>query len=120
MIDGNMIKSLHASPSPGLEVASASMPVSPSNVSPALYGAGMANAGDLKVSRRGEMSLPAAVRRRWGLQDGGEVAYLDLGDAVVLVRGDIAGLRRRLLESVGEDDWAAARSGFGDADLATE
>ena len=80
----------------------------------------MANSGDLKVSSRGQMSLPAAARRRWGLQDGGEVAYLDLGDAVVLVRGDIASLRRQLLESLTEDDWAMARTGFGDPDLATE
>ena len=80
----------------------------------------MANSGDLKVSARGQMSLPAAARRRWGLQDGGEVAYLDLGDAVVLVRGDIASLRRELLESLSEDDWAAARAGFGDPELASE
>ena len=80
----------------------------------------MVNAGDLKVSSRGQMSLPAAARRRWGLQDGGEVAYLDLGDAVVLVRGDIASLRGQFLESLTEDDWAMARTGFGDPDLATE
>lgn len=79
----------------------------------------MANSGDLKVSARGQMSLPAAARRRWGLQDGGEVAYLDLGDAVVLVRGDIASLRRQLLESLTADDWDMARSGFGDPELAT-
>ena len=72
------------------------------------------------MSARGQMSLPAAARRRWELQDGGRVAYLDLGDAVVLVRGDIASLRRQLLESLGEDDWAAARAGFGDPDLVTE
>lgn len=80
----------------------------------------MATSGDLKVSARGQMSLPAAARRRWGLQHGGEVAYLDLGDAVVIARGDIASLRRELLESLSEDDWAAARAGFGDPELATE
>ncbi len=80
----------------------------------------MANTGDLRVSARGQMSLPASARRRWGLQDGGEVAYLDLGDAVVIVRGDIASLRRQLLESLTEDDWAMTRAGFGDRELATE
>ena len=80
----------------------------------------MANTGDLRVSARGQMSLPASARRRWGLQDGGAVAYLDLGDAVVIVRGDIASLRRQLLESLTEDDWAMARTGFGDRELATE
>ena len=80
----------------------------------------MANTGDLKVSRRGQMSLPAAARHRWGLADGGEVAYLDLGDLVVLVPGQVESLRQELLESVSDEDWELARTGFGDPDLATE
>lgn len=80
----------------------------------------MANAGDLKVSSRGQMSLPAAARRRWGLQDGGDIAYLDLGEAVVLVAGRVESLRRELLESLTAEDWELARAGFGDPDLATE
>ena len=32
-----------------------------------------------------QMSLPARARHRWGLDDGGEVGFLDLGDAVVIV-----------------------------------
>ena len=66
------------------------------------------------------MSLPAAARRRWGLQDGGYVAYLDLGDAVILVAGRVESLRRELLESVTAEDWELARTGFGDPDLAAE
>ena len=31
------------------------------------------------------MSIPAAVRRRWGLDHGGRVTVVDLGDAVVLL-----------------------------------
>ena len=31
------------------------------------------------------MSLPSATRRRWSLSEGGEVGYLDLGDAVIIV-----------------------------------
>ena len=80
----------------------------------------MSNSGDLKVSSRGQMSLPAATRRRWGLQDGGDIAYLDLGDAVILVAGRVESLRRELLESVTDEDWELARAGFGDPDLATE
>ncbi|MCY4663413.1 MAG: AbrB/MazE/SpoVT family DNA-binding domain-containing protein [Acidimicrobiaceae bacterium] len=80
----------------------------------------MSNTGDLRVSPRGQMSLPATARRRWGLQDGGDIAYLDLGDAVVLVAGRVENLRRELLESVTDDDWELARTGFGDPDLATE
>jgi len=66
------------------------------------------------------MSLPAATRHRWRLDDGGDVGYLDLGDAVVIVPGDIRRLRRLLLEAVTEDDWQRAAEGFGDPDLANE
>lgn len=66
------------------------------------------------------MSLPASARRRWGLEDGGEVGYLDLGDAVVIVPGGLASLRRSLLEAVTDEDWQRARAGFGDAELASE
>ncbi len=66
----------------------------------------MASAGDLRVSRRGQMNLAVEARHRWGL-DGGGVAYLDR-------------LRSALLESVTEETWGAARSGFGDPELANE
>ena len=66
------------------------------------------------------MSLPAAARRRWGLQDGGDIAYVDLGDAVVIVAGRVESLRREVLDSVTDDDWEMARGGFGDPELATE
>jgi hypothetical protein len=54
------------------------------------------------------------------LDAGGEVGYLDLGDAIVLVPGGVDALRRHLLASVRNEDWRDARAGFGDADLATE
>ncbi len=66
------------------------------------------------------MSLPAQPRRRWGLEAGGEVGYLDLGDAVVIVPGGVDALRRSLLDQLGDDDWAAARAGFGDPEFASE
>jgi hypothetical protein len=66
------------------------------------------------------MSLPATARHRWGLDEGGEVGYLDIGDALVIVPGGISKLRRLLLDAVSEADWANARSGFGDPDLANE
>lgn len=80
----------------------------------------MSATGDLRVSSRGQMSLPAAARHRWGLDEGGAVGYLDLGDAVVIVSGGVGELRRALLDSVSEADWADARAGFGDPDLADE
>jgi len=66
------------------------------------------------------MSLPASARHRWGLEHGGEVGYLDIGEAIVLVPGGLGALRRALLGAVTAGDWAEARAGFGDADLATE
>jgi bifunctional DNA-binding transcriptional regulator/antitoxin component of YhaV-PrlF toxin-antitoxin module len=80
----------------------------------------MATTGDLKVSSRGQMSLPASTRRRWGLDEGGEVGYLDIGDAVLLVPGGVEQLRSALLDAVTDADWEAARSGFGDPELANE
>ena len=80
----------------------------------------MSATGDLKISSRGQMSLPASARHRWGLNDGGDVGYLDLGDALVLIPGGVNELRSSLLSAVGDDVWNAARQGFGDPDLADE
>jgi bifunctional DNA-binding transcriptional regulator/antitoxin component of YhaV-PrlF toxin-antitoxin module len=80
----------------------------------------MSTTGDLKVSSRGQMSLPASTRHRWGLDDGGQVGYLDIGDAVLLVPGGVEQLRAALLDAVADTDWEAARSGFGDPELANE
>lgn len=66
------------------------------------------------------MSLPASARHRWGLDGGGDVAYLDLGDAIVLVPSGVDDLRADLLAAVTEDDWNEARAGFGDPELATQ
>jgi hypothetical protein len=66
------------------------------------------------------MSLPSTTRHRWGLDDGGDVSYLDLGDAIVIVPGGTTAIRRKLLDAVTPADWELARSGFGDEDLARE
>ena len=66
------------------------------------------------------MSLPAPARHRWGLDDGGEVGYLDIGDAIVLVPGGLDAVRRELLGAITDSDWSDARAGFGDPDLASE
>ena len=80
----------------------------------------MSMTGDLKVSSRGQMSLPASTRHRWGLDAGGEVGYLDVGDAIVLVPGGVDRLRAALLDVVSDADWEAAQAGFGDPELANE
>ncbi len=66
------------------------------------------------------MSLPSSARHRWGLDEGGDVGYLDLGDAMLIVPGGTTKFRRELLEAVTSDDWDKARQGFGDDELATE
>lgn len=80
----------------------------------------MTATGDLRISSRGQMSLPAAARRRWHLASGGEVGYLDLGDAMLIVPGGVAALRRQLLDGITAAGWDEARAGFGDPELATE
>lgn len=66
------------------------------------------------------MSLPATARRRWGLDCGGKIGFLDIGDAVLLVPSSVEDLRREVLESVTDQDWQLARAGFGDPDLVNE
>jgi bifunctional DNA-binding transcriptional regulator/antitoxin component of YhaV-PrlF toxin-antitoxin module len=40
-----------------------------------------------RVSSRGQTSLPAELRHRWGIEAGGEVAFIDLGDAALILPG---------------------------------
>ena len=69
------------------------------------------------VSTSGQMSVPAAVRHRWGLDHGGRVTVVDLGDAVVLLP---PGARQSLLESaLSCDDHLRLVAGLDDPDLAT-
>jgi AbrB family looped-hinge helix DNA binding protein len=55
-----------------------------------------------KVSERGQMALPAEVRRRWGMSEGGIVEIADLGGALLIVPGDQDGLRGLLAASIEE------------------
>ena len=55
----------------------------------------MAEAAEYLVSTSGQMSVPAAVRHRWGLDEGGKITVIDLGDAVVLLP---PGGRQKLLD----------------------
>ena len=77
----------------------------------------MASTSEFLVSKSGQMSVPASVRRRWGLTDGGRVTVVDLGDAVVLLP---PGARHRLLdEALSSDDQLAFVTSLDDPDLAT-
>ncbi len=69
------------------------------------------------VSSSGQMSVPAAVRHRWGLTEGGRVTVIDLGDAVVLLP---PGARQRLLaEALSAAEHRKFVAGLDDPDLAT-
>ena len=58
----------------------------------------MAAVESFKVSTSGQMSLPAAVRHRWSLEDGGRVDVLDLGFGVLtLPQGGAARLLDHIL-----------------------
>jgi bifunctional DNA-binding transcriptional regulator/antitoxin component of YhaV-PrlF toxin-antitoxin module len=77
----------------------------------------VAQTGEVKVSERGQMALPAQTRHRWGLDQGGVVGWVDLGDSVLLIPGGLGELRKELLAAA---DWDSARSGFGDPELANQ
>ena len=59
-----------------------------------------------RVSHRGQTSLPAALRHRWGIDGGGEVAFIDLGHAALVLPGGsraaIDEVRRVLLDGAYE------------------
>jgi len=77
----------------------------------------MATSTEFLVSTSGQMSVPAAVRHRWGLDEGGRVTVIDLGDAVVLLP---PGGKERLLASVlSAEEHAEFVRHLGDPDLAT-
>ena len=77
----------------------------------------MAMPVEFLVSTSGQMSVPAAVRRRWGLDEGGRVTVLDLGDALVILP---AGARQHLLgAALSAEDHLRFVSSIDDPDLAT-
>lgn len=77
----------------------------------------MAAVESFKVSSSGQMSLPAAVRHRWHLADGGRVDVMDLGFGVLtLPEGGAARLLDHILPA---DDHYKAVAAEQDPDLAS-
>ena len=70
------------------------------------------------VSSSGQLSLPAAVRHRWHLDEGGPVDVVDLGYAVMMLP---KGQARRLLgDLLSRDEHASYVASLADdPDLAT-
>jgi len=74
-----------------------------------------------KVSERGQMCLPAAVRRRWGIEGGGAVAVIDDGDRLILMPAERRdAIVRAFHEFVAGDEYDALVESWGDPDLLTD
>ena len=80
----------------------------------------MESVATVKVSKRGQMSLPASARHRWGLDEGGEVGAIDMGSAVLLVPGGRLAVQRALAIAIAEGRYEQAVAEVDDADLQTE
>jgi bifunctional DNA-binding transcriptional regulator/antitoxin component of YhaV-PrlF toxin-antitoxin module len=78
----------------------------------------MTSLANVKVSNRGQMSLPASARRRWGFDDGGEVGVIDLDGALLLVPGGIEAAKRALHEATRRGRYEQAVKQIADPDLA--
>ena len=77
----------------------------------------MSSVRTAKVSSRGQMSVPAIARHRWGIEAGGELGIVDLGDAIVLIPGGERGARAALGGALASGRYAAAVSDITDPDL---
>ena len=74
----------------------------------------------IKVTSRGQLSLPAPARHRWNLNEGGEVGAIDLGDCVVIMPGGVDEIRRAFAVAVSDGAYEAAVADIDDPDLITQ
>ncbi len=79
----------------------------------------MSGTSTARVSHRGQTSLPAELRHRWGIERGGEVGIIDLGDAALIVPGGVQAARREL-RRVLRDRYEDGLADIGDPDLADQ
>lgn len=79
----------------------------------------MPRTSNAKVSHRGQTSLPAELRRRWGIAQGGEIGIIDLGEAALIVPGGTAAARMELRRVLGER-YEAGLAAIDDPDLADQ
>ncbi|HUP85967.1 MAG TPA: AbrB/MazE/SpoVT family DNA-binding domain-containing protein [Acidimicrobiales bacterium] len=77
----------------------------------------MAASAEFLVSSSGQMSVPAADRRRWGITEGGRLTVIDLGDAAVLLPP--GGRQQLLAGALSAEDHRRFVGGLDDPDLAT-
>ena len=60
----------------------------------------MSGASEAKVSDRGQTTLPAELRHRWGIGDGGQIGIIDLGDAALILPGGLEAAKAELHQVV--------------------
>jgi bifunctional DNA-binding transcriptional regulator/antitoxin component of YhaV-PrlF toxin-antitoxin module len=72
-----------------------------------------------KVSHRGQTCLPAELRHRWGIETGGAVAFVDLGEAALVLPGG-ADEAKAELKRVLADRYRAGLELIEDPDLADQ
>jgi bifunctional DNA-binding transcriptional regulator/antitoxin component of YhaV-PrlF toxin-antitoxin module len=72
-----------------------------------------------RVSQRGQTNLPAELRHRWGIEDGGEIAFIDLGDAALVLPGGIERAKAEL-KNVLTARYDAGLAAIDDPDLADQ
>jgi bifunctional DNA-binding transcriptional regulator/antitoxin component of YhaV-PrlF toxin-antitoxin module len=79
----------------------------------------MTAASNARVSHRGQTSLPADLRRRWGIAAGGEIGFIDLGDAALIVPGGVS-VARQELHRVLKARYEGGLASIDDPDLADQ
>lgn len=84
-----------------------------------LYNAWVTAISGARVSHRGQTNLPAELRHRWGIQDGGEIGFIDLGDAALIIPGGLDAARREL-RRVLKDRYSQGVAAIDDPDLADQ
>jgi bifunctional DNA-binding transcriptional regulator/antitoxin component of YhaV-PrlF toxin-antitoxin module len=85
----------------------------------ACYNAYVGASTNARVSHRGQTSLPADLRHRWGIDEGGEIGFIDLGNAALIVPGGLQ-VARRELRRVLRERYADGLAGIDDPDLADQ
>lgn len=85
---------------------------------PWCYNAHMAGVVTAKVSQRGQTSLPAELRHRWGIADGGDVVFIDLGDAALILPGGTEAAKAEVRRALAGGAYAEGLAAIDDPDLA--
>ena len=79
-----------------------------------------ASIGRYRISARGQFSLPATARRRWGIEDGGDVEVFDLGEAVVIFPGGPGTARDALARTLNAERYEQLLGRLTDPELLDE